>query len=736
MPKLWEEARAAPWQVQTDFAIPERDVRMAFNRLIGNTSLYAKHCFCFLIDGLDEYQETAQKDHKEMVKLLTSWTAAAPRDVKLCVSSREYNVFMNAFSADKRLRLHELTRFDMEAYARDKLGDVSDQKSRDKVVEAVVAKAEGIFLWVSLVVKEIRTQLDNGVDSESLVQLADSLPDELDTLYEHILKSLRKSDRRKAYQTLAMLPLSTQWNLEVSPFAYSFFDKYDADKAFAERGDFVETGMGGLTYRERAELGLKRVNGWCKGLVEATNFKIDYAHRSVPDFLENKAIKDEMGLSLTGFSAPDALCQLILTEFRLNRDPRYNDDGYLIKLLVKMRHAYRLDSAPFTFLRTLDALVDPVFWNIIEPATRHTDLTMICSGLDETYPIAFTDNRPVDLVPKERPRVSGLLLPSALSTCTCLWADHEYPVWRVGNDPTATDSVTKAVLLAYTTFASQRYRKEANWSVLDALLDQGLLTPRTRTRLAPAYTYNIDDQRIDFYCSESYADDDAGSDVASDGNSDASSATHLVIDPNTVADIIAVPQYGRIELSVWQHYLISEWCSQQNVPYKYSNLSRQDQNARFGAGLERFLRCGVDDAEIRFTVSLSGLDKNLIRAEFAFGDGPTGNGRTMTNNLITSCCMIIPQAPNLVEARDWTTIPSNVCSLKSWIESLEGVPNKDELLRLLDREEPPAKDMSLDTRREDDESPVVNPTASGLRVLLAAVERIAASYFIVLTLGK
>ncbi|GAB1321123.1 hypothetical protein MFIFM68171_11333 [Madurella fahalii] len=77
LPELWKDARAAPWQVQTEFLISEKDVRNAFTRLVRTTSL-SKHCFCFFIDGLDEYQETAQKDHKEMVKLLTSWTTTAP----------------------------------------------------------------------------------------------------------------------------------------------------------------------------------------------------------------------------------------------------------------------------------------------------------------------------------------------------------------------------------------------------------------------------------------------------------------------------------------------------------------------------------------------------------------------------------------------------------------------------------------------------------------------------------
>jgi hypothetical protein len=110
-----------PWQVQTELDLGNKEIRAAFSRLIENRNLYKKHCFCFFIDGLDEYEETRQEDYKVMVELLCSWTRAAPQDVKICVSSREYNVFLNAFSTERRLRLQDLTRRDMELYVRDKL---------------------------------------------------------------------------------------------------------------------------------------------------------------------------------------------------------------------------------------------------------------------------------------------------------------------------------------------------------------------------------------------------------------------------------------------------------------------------------------------------------------------------------------------------------------------------------------------------------------------------------------
>ncbi|KAK3370904.1 hypothetical protein B0T24DRAFT_658032 [Lasiosphaeria ovina] len=92
---------------ESPISIPPSVILLAFNQLVSrNTTLRDSHCFCFLIDGLDEYAETAQHDRRHMVDLLNNWRKASPGAVKLCASSREDNVFMNAFPADTRLCLH------------------------------------------------------------------------------------------------------------------------------------------------------------------------------------------------------------------------------------------------------------------------------------------------------------------------------------------------------------------------------------------------------------------------------------------------------------------------------------------------------------------------------------------------------------------------------------------------------------------------------------------------------
>ncbi|KAF2402874.1 hypothetical protein EJ06DRAFT_519865 [Trichodelitschia bisporula] len=104
-------------------------MRNALDKLIKVKELYQDRCFCFFIDGLDEFEETHREDYFDMVNLVHSWTEAAPDHVKLCVSSRDYNVFRNAFDAKKRLRLQDFTRGDISNFVSARFSSFSTSKN-------------------------------------------------------------------------------------------------------------------------------------------------------------------------------------------------------------------------------------------------------------------------------------------------------------------------------------------------------------------------------------------------------------------------------------------------------------------------------------------------------------------------------------------------------------------------------------------------------------------------------
>ncbi|KJK65551.1 hypothetical protein P875_00010200 [Aspergillus parasiticus SU-1] len=112
----WEESIRSDWRGPLQFRLSRKDIRATLNTLLHNEELYEKYRLCFFIDGHDECLETCEEDYHDMVNLLLGWVNVAPLDLKLCVSSGNYEIFRTAFEDEKRLQLHELTRHDIENF--------------------------------------------------------------------------------------------------------------------------------------------------------------------------------------------------------------------------------------------------------------------------------------------------------------------------------------------------------------------------------------------------------------------------------------------------------------------------------------------------------------------------------------------------------------------------------------------------------------------------------------------
>lgn len=136
-------------------------------------------CFCFFIDGLDEFD-----GDYEVVETLVR--LARSIHVKICASSRPWNKFDVAFDASKRqgnyLELHLHTKDDVAKFVRGELKDTLINVGKvngdlEPVISEVISRSEGVFLWVSLVIrKELRPMLEAEEDIASLRERLDAIP--------------------------------------------------------------------------------------------------------------------------------------------------------------------------------------------------------------------------------------------------------------------------------------------------------------------------------------------------------------------------------------------------------------------------------------------------------------------------------------------------------------------------------------------------------------------------------
>jgi len=366
LPDLWQQVTSLPWQTSADIQLRADTVRTGFFRLLHCRDLYKKHCFCFFIDGLDEYEETHRVDHKAMVEILAIWTKTATDDVKLCVSSREYNVFLNFFDQNRRLCLQDLTKADIENYVRDRLLDINDLE-KESLIRTILWKAAGIFLWVTLVIRSIRRRLEDGYQLSAVEEEVNSLPGELEMLFEYLLRCIPKSSQKKACWTFAMvncLGTAEEWlcDLRLDLLSYFFLDDYATDQSFAFAAHFSRPEIGDTTKAKREEVAHKRLNRHCQGLLESdVHGNIIYTHRSVREFLKN-SYQEELESALQGFSAENALSTLLLAELR-SRAPckpsTWDKEALsiLVSGIVVFRKQADLDQTPFSFLESLERAV-------------------------------------------------------------------------------------------------------------------------------------------------------------------------------------------------------------------------------------------------------------------------------------------------------------------------------------------------------------------------------------------
>jgi hypothetical protein len=461
-----------PWQVKTELDLGHKEIKVAFTRLIRNRNLYEKHRFCFFIDGLDEYEETHQEDYKAMVEQLCSWTVTAPEDVKICVSSREYNVFLNAFSNERRLRLQDLTRGDMDRYIRDKLKGLSD-KNLEHLVRLITDKGNGIFLWVALVVKTLRERLEDGHEFSALEKEIESLPDELEDLFEYLLKSIGKTARRKVYQIFGMILKLQPYELKLTLLSYSFLEDYENDLEFAMRTSFSHSNMSHNVQNSRIDLARRRVNGYCRGFLESgqNESALDFVHRSIPEFLEKLEVQKDMEFHLRDFDLIDAISQLLLAEIRSKK--QHNIKSKILSLtvyaIIDLRSQNKSDQAPYPFRECLQTSVlqngipNPVCRRILLSTSPDAGVYIgkwdgDGDGEGEGGTSTDTDNFLTSL-----PEISAFL------------GDWEYTVWKIENDPTTIDTDYKtASLLSWSELGFFYYGRLADLKLIDFLLRRGL----------------------------------------------------------------------------------------------------------------------------------------------------------------------------------------------------------------------------------------------------------------------
>jgi len=196
-------------------------------------------------------------------------------------------------------QLHELTRKDIELFARENLMTFSrytefESSLFDDLVCDIGKRAQGVFLWVRLVVRSLRDGIINEDPVSLLQKRLRAIPQDLEEFFEHILGSVENIyQTRMACTFLAALETGNPLKM----IHYYFLEQDDTTYGF----DLPAKLWGKSQIQRSVNQTQRRLNGRFKGLLEpasttyiVADTTVDFLHRTLRDFLATDRMKKKL----------------------------------------------------------------------------------------------------------------------------------------------------------------------------------------------------------------------------------------------------------------------------------------------------------------------------------------------------------------------------------------------------------------------------------------------------------
>lgn len=523
-PAQWTRALSRP-SIHSTCEVFDDDIKQAYERLTNQNDgdAISKYCFVFFIDGLDEYQITTSVDRREMVHYLLELSNGVSGNFKICVSSRIENPFMDMFSENSRICIHTLTKPDTDNYVQGNLQDLGPPEERQQLSLAITEKAEGVFLWVVLVVQRIRRQSDNGARFSRLLTEIKSLPTEMDELFRRIVDTLGARDRLLFSYIVLILRYLETMPQQMSKYLwlnlddFYFLEDYEANPYFAESPEFPKEHT--ETAQERQTRAKRQLRGSCGGLLETIlqrdgeeSKRLVFIHRSVADFFQQENVRRE--ILDESFDKLEVLSQLKLASMKqfwqdeVRTGILKNDDDWtkeemilqrhsnMVACLIELRRRQQLDTPPFNFFNSLDTIpmiststsisractngittfhinlwekrVKSYEWCHLSRVKHISESDTEDSGRkDEAVPSRYRDE---DIKILEESAEGSRALISPLFTELCL-GRLVYPLWRVSHHHDLAMKTDKLVMLVYGAIGSSIGRVNSTVNYAEARTD-------------------------------------------------------------------------------------------------------------------------------------------------------------------------------------------------------------------------------------------------------------------------
>ena len=339
-----------------DFTEPELQtmLRLVVHHLPADAKL------CLFIDGLDEFSG----DHATLIGVLKDILTNSR--VKLCVASRPWVIFQDAFEHSPSLMLQDLTEGDVRAYVSSTLkADPAfallqrrEPVYAGQLIINIVSKSLGVFLWVRLVVSSLLAGMGHGDRISDLQRRLDLLPPELEQLYEKMLDSLDPFYLEHAAQLFILLQESCD---PISLLLLSFVDEDDWQLGLHRQIARISSEEAEM----RADTMRRRINSRCKGFLEAAGstgqpsrgphgsndehyWTVQYLHRTVKDFIQSSEAQNRLRTAMrANFDPHLKLCSGNLAFLKSSRNVTFQQRSadHFWRIVSRIMHsASRINS--------------------------------------------------------------------------------------------------------------------------------------------------------------------------------------------------------------------------------------------------------------------------------------------------------------------------------------------------------------------------------------------------------
>lgn len=312
------------------------DIVEALETLLGAQELYKNNKFALFIDGLDEYSGQPM----QLVRKICAWAAQSPGNIKICVSSLEWNEFDDGFQMHPRLRVHQVTSDDLKIQLTTtslmQSSQLAEHITKDElrmIAHTVVWKSEGVFLWVRIVLNMVEQALLNCDSFSALEAKVSTFPEELNGMYQHLLDSIPAVDRKRAYCALLFTGLELEEGF-CELILYKFLNDLESDPNFAktDRARFNE-----IELEQQTTMAQRQLKGLCRGFLDVwpmfknhrpERWQVGFMHSSAREFLDIQSVRQQLETCITVQEVFSRSCQVFAIAARLLPLPhgKYTDD--------------------------------------------------------------------------------------------------------------------------------------------------------------------------------------------------------------------------------------------------------------------------------------------------------------------------------------------------------------------------------------------------------------------------